>query len=235
MPGLPQGVAALVTSIDSDSMDLEIVNTNLFETRRVVVQGGAYGEHRITNVRREAANAEQVLAEERSPQEGVTEIEGRYFQIDLEPGAGTTVRIGLDRFVSTPSYEFPWQGKGDELGEGLAAARGARMASRPGPEPNGVRRVEARPKRSHSIRQIRGRFTWERRRGFARQPQAGKDNWPSTGLESLSPRAIVARSGKIRTSSTSAPTKWECTNRRTPPALGAPLPWALPFRGSGAW
>ena len=112
VPGLPQGVAALVTSIDSDSMDLEIVNTNLFETRRVVVQGGAYGEHRITNVRREAANAEQVLAEERSLQEGVTEIEGRYFQIDLEPGAGTTVRIGLDRFVSTPSYEFPWQARG---------------------------------------------------------------------------------------------------------------------------
>ncbi len=110
-PGLPQGVSALVTSIDSDSIEVEIVNTNLFEPRRIIVQGGAYGEHRITKVRHHEANVEDVPAGRGSLQERVANIDGRYFQIDLEPGSGATVRIGMNRFVSTPSYEFPWRAR----------------------------------------------------------------------------------------------------------------------------
>ena len=37
-PGLPQGVAALVTSVTEDVVEVDLVNTNLFESREVTVQ-----------------------------------------------------------------------------------------------------------------------------------------------------------------------------------------------------
>ena len=44
-PGLPEDVAALVDSLKDDSTSLVLVNLNQSETRTVIVQGGAYGEH----------------------------------------------------------------------------------------------------------------------------------------------------------------------------------------------
>ncbi len=110
-PGLPQGVAALVTGIGRDSAEVEIVNTNLFEKRRMIVQGGSYGEHRITSVSYRAAGSGQVSAAQPGDEisaERAVSIDSRYVQVDLEPGAGGVLRIGLERFASTPSYEFPW-------------------------------------------------------------------------------------------------------------------------------
>lgn len=112
-PGLPQGVAALVTAIGPDTVEIEIVNTNLFERRSMIVQGGAYGEHEITQVT--YTGTENSRGPGSAPGDGVDpsersmRVDGRYFQIDLEPGAGTSVRIGLRRFSSEPSYAFPWR------------------------------------------------------------------------------------------------------------------------------
>ncbi len=113
-PGLPQGVAALVTGIASDSVTVELVNTNLFERRSMIVQGGAYGEHKITDVSYEASSTGWVPGsnppDPRSKTRMTEEIGGRYFQLVLEPGAATELRIGLERFAATPSYDFPWIG-----------------------------------------------------------------------------------------------------------------------------
>ena len=112
-PGLPQGVAALVTAIGPDTVETEIVNTNLFERRSMIVQGGAYGEHEITQVT--YADTENFRGPGSAPGDGVDPsersmpVDGRYLQIDLEPGAGTSVRIGLRRFSSQPSYALPWR------------------------------------------------------------------------------------------------------------------------------
>ena len=112
--GLPQGVAALVTGIAADSVTVELVNTNLFERRRLVVQGGAYGEHRITDVSYRAAVSEWTPGSD-PPDAGASErrttrVDGTYFEVALEPGAGITLSIGLERFASSPSYAFPWDG-----------------------------------------------------------------------------------------------------------------------------
>ena len=56
-PGLPEGVAALVTAVADAAVEIELVNTNLFEERTVVVQGGAYGEHRIVAAQWRAARS----------------------------------------------------------------------------------------------------------------------------------------------------------------------------------
>src|SRR5262245_31667273 len=46
--GVPEDVAALVEELGADSVTVTIVNLHQTGERRVVVQGGAYGEHRFT-------------------------------------------------------------------------------------------------------------------------------------------------------------------------------------------
>lgn len=49
-PGLPRDVAALVRSIEGESIELELVNTSLVHTRRMVVRPGRFGERDIATV-----------------------------------------------------------------------------------------------------------------------------------------------------------------------------------------
>ena len=112
--GLPQGVAALVTGIASDSVTVELVNTNLFERRRLIVQGGSYGEHRITEVSYQAAASEWVPGsnppDARATDGRTIQVDGTYLEVVLEPGTGVDLEIGLQRFASPPRYAFPWNG-----------------------------------------------------------------------------------------------------------------------------
>jgi hypothetical protein len=95
-PGLPPDVGALITRLGHDSVDVELVNTNVFEERRVIVEGGSYGEHQITDV---------VIA----GSSGSTRVDRPWFEVDLEPGAGAFLHIGMKRFASRPRYQFPWE------------------------------------------------------------------------------------------------------------------------------
>ena len=72
-PGLPEDVAALVTRIADKRVELELVNTSLFDERRVVVQAGAYGEHRFGLVDLNGAKAE---------------VNGSAVVVEMAPGAG---------------------------------------------------------------------------------------------------------------------------------------------------
>ncbi len=104
-PGLPQGVAALVTGLGPEHVDLEVVNTNLFERRRMIIQGGAYGEHSITSVTvRGAGESDGGTAS----LPGAVDIEGGLVGIELLPGCGASLRVSLDRYTGSPHYSFPW-------------------------------------------------------------------------------------------------------------------------------
>ena len=48
--GLPNEVAALVTKITKDETWVELVNTSITQTRRVVLLAGAFGEHQFESV-----------------------------------------------------------------------------------------------------------------------------------------------------------------------------------------
>ena len=114
LPGLPEGVAALVTGIGRDAVTVELVNTDLFKRRRLAVQGGAYGEHRIASVAHEATDGWVPGSNPPSRAAATTvttRVDGPYFEVDMEPGAGTTLEITLERFALTPSYSFPWDGE----------------------------------------------------------------------------------------------------------------------------
>jgi hypothetical protein len=92
--GLPQDVAALVEHISPEGISVTLVNVNQSEPRTVLVQAGAYAEHRFRSVR---AGGRSV------------EVNGSAFQVRLGPGAGDTFEIGIDRFAQQPTLAFPWE------------------------------------------------------------------------------------------------------------------------------
>ena len=102
-PGLPLDVAALVDELGADVVGVQLVNTNRNETRRLIVQAGAFGEHQFTGLkyREEGKDGERTVA-----------ADGKYFAVELPPSTSIRVEAGLQRFGNTPSYAFPWHGEG---------------------------------------------------------------------------------------------------------------------------
>jgi hypothetical protein len=62
----------------------------------VLVQAGAYGEHRFDSVR--------------TDDDRETRLGGRLLEVILEPGCGTRLDFRMSRSVNTwkPTLQFPW-------------------------------------------------------------------------------------------------------------------------------
>lgn len=95
-PGLPPDVAALVDRVTPDGVSVQLVNLHAAESRVVIVQAGAFGEHRFTTVRQKDQS---------------TDVNRKCFQVRLGPGAWGRLDVGMKRFVERPSYAAPWQGE----------------------------------------------------------------------------------------------------------------------------
>ena len=94
-PGLPLDVAALVDKLGPDIVGIQLVNTSRHETRNLIVQAGAFGEHQFTEVRYD---------------EKAVPVDGKYFAVVLPPSTSIRVEAGMKRFANDPSYAFPWHG-----------------------------------------------------------------------------------------------------------------------------
>ena len=92
-PGLPADVGALVDKLSADAVGIQLVNLSRSETRHLIVQAGAFGEHQFTSVRHG---------------ETAATVDGKYFEVQLPPSTSIRVEAGLSRFVNDPSYAFPW-------------------------------------------------------------------------------------------------------------------------------
>ncbi|MDA1069076.1 MAG: hypothetical protein O3C43_21530 [Verrucomicrobia bacterium] len=115
--GLPPDVAALVSRIEPDWIELEIINLNVTESRQLIIQGGAYGEHQFISVEHDQRAKRQRPTGQPNPRhssaEGtetrdMKEINASAFTVNLAPGAGSKLRIYLKRYSNKPSYAFPW-------------------------------------------------------------------------------------------------------------------------------
>ncbi len=95
-PGLPPDVAALVEVIRANRTVVRLVNLNPAETRHLIVQAGAFGEHRFTTV---------TVEEESSP------VNGPYLGVELPAGTTILLDLGTELNVNRPSYAFPWQAR----------------------------------------------------------------------------------------------------------------------------
>ena len=91
--GIPEDVAALVGNLTDETTTLSLVNVSPVESRKLIVQAGAYGEHEITSV--------VIDGETRS-------INKAFFSIELKPGTGTTLVIKHDRYANQPTMTHPW-------------------------------------------------------------------------------------------------------------------------------
>ncbi|MBK8504825.1 MAG: hypothetical protein IPL46_23010 [Saprospiraceae bacterium] len=96
-PGIPRDVAALVERITPNSVTLKLVNLHPTESRKVIIQGGMFGEHKIKRVR-------QVID---YPFQFYT-VDKKYVEVDLGPGASGQLELDIERFAHLPSYAFPW-------------------------------------------------------------------------------------------------------------------------------
>jgi hypothetical protein len=91
--GIPPDVGALVEKLEDDSMVLTLVNTNPVDSRDVIVQAGAYAEHRFTGVEINGKSAAG---------------EGSWITVKLEPGCGAKLQLGMKRYAAAPTLTFPW-------------------------------------------------------------------------------------------------------------------------------
>jgi len=91
-PGLPEGVAALVSSITDEGITLTLANTDLFTARTLIMQGGAYGEHDLLSI---TVNGE------------TTEVGGRWAEITIGAGCVVEMTIAMKRYANEPSLEEP--------------------------------------------------------------------------------------------------------------------------------
>ena len=100
-PGLPPDVAALVDALGPEMVGIQLVNTNHNETRRLIVQAGAFGEHQFTGLK---------YREEGQDGETAAAVDEKYFSVELPPSTSIRVEAGLKRFCNAPGYAFPWHG-----------------------------------------------------------------------------------------------------------------------------
>lgn len=91
--GIPDDVAALIDENSIDQIGVTLVNINQSESRDVVVQGGAYGEHRLVFAK---------VGDQRR------EIDASSIRVTLGPGCGKRIVLVFDRYANQPTLKFPW-------------------------------------------------------------------------------------------------------------------------------
>jgi hypothetical protein len=91
--GLPEDVAALVDELTADRVSVTLVNINQLDARDMILQAGAYGEHRWESV----AWAGQTQT-----------LDNSHFSVRLAPGAGARLTLRLRRYANPPRMAFPW-------------------------------------------------------------------------------------------------------------------------------
>ena len=116
-PGLPEDVAALVTSADEDEIAVELINLNPVETREMILQAGGFSEHRFETAH--ATHSEWSESYPGAPMSspiapGVSEaahrVNGTHVGVRLPPSTRVTIRLRMSRYVNRPTYDLPAMG-----------------------------------------------------------------------------------------------------------------------------
>jgi hypothetical protein len=82
---------------------MKISNTSTTTSHSLVIQAGAFGEHKFTSV--------EIKLDSGASQKH--QIESKWFQIDLGAQAGATLIFTVERYVNSPSYETPFSALDD--------------------------------------------------------------------------------------------------------------------------
>ena len=86
-------MAALVDSMSDTDVVVTLVNLDQADARTVVVQAGAYGEHRFGQATAGSARAT---------------VDRPHVRVRLEPGCGERIVFAQSRYTEQPTFTFPW-------------------------------------------------------------------------------------------------------------------------------
>ena len=111
-PGLPEDVAALVTRVASAEIDVHLVNLSPTNLRELVVQSGAFAEHRFDDVRYDAlcegshypgrpAYAPPAPAVEARR----ASVGGQHLLVRLPPNTEIRLTLSTSRLLNDPTYD----------------------------------------------------------------------------------------------------------------------------------
>jgi hypothetical protein len=91
-PGLPPDVGALVHELGPEHVAVTLANTSPLHERRLLIQAGAFGEHRFTEA---DAGGERHA------------VDGGSLRVTLPPGCTIELRLGMRRYAQAPGYRQP--------------------------------------------------------------------------------------------------------------------------------
>jgi hypothetical protein len=91
--GVPEDVGALVSKLTDRETVVTLVNLNDTEPRTLVLQGGAYGEHQFESV---------------TVGENTTRVHSALLTVQLNPGCGGRLILGMTRYANPPTVLPPW-------------------------------------------------------------------------------------------------------------------------------
>jgi hypothetical protein len=91
--GAPEDVGALVSEMTDKTTVVTLVNISGTESRTVIVQGGAYGEHQLESVTTGGKT---------------TRINSPLVTVQLAPGCGQTLTLQVKRYANPPTVLHPW-------------------------------------------------------------------------------------------------------------------------------
>jgi len=92
--GVPEDVAALVSELTDTKTVVTLVNLSKTDSRSVIVQGGAYGEHQIVSVQQNG---------------NAMPVNSAVFTVEIQPGCGQKLELEMKRYANTPTAKHPWQ------------------------------------------------------------------------------------------------------------------------------
>lgn len=93
--GVPPDVAALVSRITRDEVEIRLANLHPTEAREVILQAGMNGKHQFTTL---------------GCDDGSAAVNARTLSVRLHPASLARVTLGMKRYVNRPTYAFPWHG-----------------------------------------------------------------------------------------------------------------------------
>lgn len=115
-PGIPQDIAALVEVIEAEHIIVRLINLSVFETRDVIIQAGAFGEHQFDAVEYEERTSPYpgnqgptgYAAPELTRQTQTMDIGDHLLRVIMPPATEIRLRLRVSRYVNSPSYRLPW-------------------------------------------------------------------------------------------------------------------------------
>ena len=113
-PGLPPDVAALVEKVEAERTVVRLVNLNGNQTRELIIQAGALGEHRFGTATWQSrasvwpgelgGYAGSSAAADLRREERRVEVNSTHCPVRLPPGMEITLDLQTQRYVNEPAY-----------------------------------------------------------------------------------------------------------------------------------